>query len=165
MIIHSTLTNSRKQILDVVYTDYDTESEIAHKKIHAVHAYCFYQGKLVVVYADKKRYWSPVGGGVEEGETVLQAVTREVQEESNMRVVHHQLIGCMDIIEPQGLVSQTRSVCIVEPYGPFIVDPDGDITRIALIDPGDYKRYFDWKEIGDHVMGRALDIKRKWELE
>jgi len=62
-------------------------------------------------------------------------------------------------------VSQTRSVCIVEPFGPFTNDPDGDITKIELIDPANYKKYFDWGEIGDHIMQRALELKMQMDLE
>jgi ADP-ribose pyrophosphatase YjhB (NUDIX family) len=119
----------------------------------------------VVVYAENKGYWTPPVGGVESGEGVSEAVRREVKEETNMRVVKELLIGCQDIFEPQGIVSQTRSVCLVEPYGPFVSDPDGDITEIALIDPKDYKKYFDWSKIGDHVMARALELKKRLENE
>lgn len=82
-----------------------------------------------------------------------------------MKVIRQRFIGCQDITEPRGVVSQMRSVCIVEPYGPFVSDPDGDITKIALIDPKDYKQYFNWDEIGDHIMRRALELKAQMDLE
>lgn len=129
-----------------------------------MHAYCFYKDKLVIAYAADKGYWTPAGGGVEEGESVSGAVEREVKEETNMRVLQQQIIGCQDISEPQGVVSQTRSVCIVEPYGPFVSDPDGDISKIELIDPKDIKQYFDWGIIGEHVMARALQVKAQMDL-
>lgn len=159
MEIRSTLTNRSGQILDVVYNDIDSKLDLGEKKIQGVHAYCFCGDKLVLVYSDRKGYWAPPGGGVEEGEDVLAAVWREVQEETNMKVLAQRLIGCQDIIEPNGVVSQTRSVCIVEPYEAFISDPDGDVSKIELIDPKDYKRYFDWGDIGDHIMQRALELK------
>ena len=43
----------------------------------------------------------------------------------------------------------------------IIYDPDGDITELKLIDPADYKKYFDWGKIGDHIMQRALDWDNK----
>src|SRR3989344_788066 len=92
---------------------------------------------------------------------VVPVVYRDIEsiEETNMRVLKQRFIGYQDIFEPERIVSQTRSVCLVEPYGPFISDPDGDITKIELIDPKDYKQYFDWGEIGEHVLVRALEIK------
>ena len=35
----------------------------------------------------------------------------------------------------------------------------GDVTEIKLIDPKDIKQYFDWGEIGDHILTRALELK------
>ncbi len=148
----------------VVYRDIDSVLELGDRRVTGVHAYCFYNDKLVIVYAAKKDTWTPPGGGVEKGETAEEAVIREIKEESNMRVLHHQFIGYQDITEPRGVITQTRSFCIVEPYGDFIEDPDeGDITEIKLIDPKDYKQYFDWGEIGDHIMERALELKEKYK--
>lgn len=165
MEIKSTLTNRSGQVLDVVYRDIESENDLDNKKISGVHAYCFYKDKLVVVYAENKGYWTPAGGGVEEGESARDAVRREVKEETNMRVFKQRFIGYQDIFEPERIVSQTRSVCLVEPYGPFISDPDGDITKIELIDPKDYKQYFDWGIVGDHIMQRALQIKAVMDSE
>jgi hypothetical protein len=49
---------------------------------------------------------------------------------------------------------------IVEPIGEFKSDPDGDVTEIKLINPSDYKEYFDWGVIGDRIMEQALEIKK-----
>lgn len=163
MEIKSTLTNRSGQVLKVVYKDIHSELELEDKKIHAVHAYCFCGDKLVLVYSEEKGYWSPPGGAVEIGESVTDAVRREVKEETNMNVLKQRLIGCQDITEPKGVVSQTRSVCIVEPYGDFISDPDGDVTKIELIDPKDVEKYFSWGEIGDHILRQALAIKVQME--
>jgi len=76
-----------------------------------------------------------------------------------MKVVSQALIGFQDIYEPGRIVRQTRSFCIVEPYGNFTLDPDGEITETKLIDPADYKKYFDWGEIGERIMERAVEMK------
>ncbi len=115
------------------------------------------------MWAEDKQYWTLPGGGIEEGETIEEAVIREVEEESNMKVLKQVLLGVQDIFEGENIVSQTRSLCIVEPHGPFISDPDGDITEIKLVDPSDLKQYVDWGEIGDHLLERALKMVRKME--
>jgi 8-oxo-dGTP diphosphatase len=156
--IKSMMKTRKMGILPYTYQDLDSIDEIKDKKVDTVHAYCFYDGKLVLVYAEKKGYWTPAGGHVEINESIEEAVTREVKEETNMRVIKQKIIGYQEVFEPDRIHTQTRSVCIVEPYGPFISDPDGDITEIKLIDPADYKKYFDWGEIGDYVMQRALEL-------
>ena len=113
--------------------------------------------------------WILPGGGIEPGETPAEAIVREVKEESNMKVLYEECIGyqdAWDATNPEGQVGRdARYFCIVEPYGDFISDPDGDITEIKLIDPKDYKQYFDWGEVGERMMKRALEIKSKKPLK
>ncbi len=159
MEIESSLVNPSGEELKVLYRDIDTASELEGRTVSGVHAYCFVKDKLVLVYAANKGYWTPVGGSVEMGETPEGAVIREVHEETNMKVLKQALLGYQDIFEPNRTLTQTRSVCLVEPYGDSFPDPDGDITEIRLIDPAEYKNYFDWGVIGDHLMERALKLK------
>ncbi|MDZ4205696.1 MAG: NUDIX hydrolase [Patescibacteria group bacterium] len=156
MKISSTLTNHSGQILKVIYSESDPLINLDGKVLQGVHAFCFYNEQLVIVYAEGKKYWTPPSGGIEPEETYEQAVTREVKEETNMKVLYQELIGYQDIYEPDKIVRQTRSFCIVEPYGDFVSDPDGDITEIKLIDPNDYKKYFNWGIIGDRIMKQAI---------
>ena len=159
MEIKSSLTNRLGQTLDVLYREDDPIKDLDGKILQGVHAFCFCGEKLVLVYAENKKYWTLPGGGIEPGETYEEAVVREVKEETNMKVVKQQFIGYQDIYEPNRIVRQTRSVCTVEPVGKFILDPDGDVTEIKLIDAKDYKKYFDWGSIGDRLMEQALFLK------
>lgn len=146
---------------EIVYNEADPLENLDGKILQAVHAYCFLDGKLVIVYANDKRYWTMPGGGIEPGESYEQATIREVLEESNMKVIYSELIGYQDIFEKEKVVRQTRMFCIVEPYGPFISDPDGDITEIKLIEPSELRKYVDWGVIGDRVLERAIEMHRQ----
>jgi ADP-ribose pyrophosphatase YjhB (NUDIX family) len=161
MEIKSTIQKGDEKI-DLIYKDIDNEDQLEGRKISGVHAWCFCADKMVVVYNAKKDRWTPPGGGVGEGETPVDAMLREVKEESNMKVLNWAFIGYQDIFEPNRTSSYARFVCKVEPYGEFVEDPDDrDITEMKLIDPKDYKQYFDWKEIGEHTMQRALELLSK----
>ena len=161
MKIKSSLINRAGQKLDVVYYDIDSAADLSDKKVRVVHGLCFFGDKLVIVKNGEKGYWTPPGGAVEPGETAERATIREIKEESNMRVIKHRFIGCQDIYEPTYVNTQTRSVCIVEPYGPFVSDPDGDITEIKLIDPADLDSYLNWGEVGAHILDRALELRKE----
>ncbi len=166
MQIKSTIKNKAGKDFDVIYYEgLDPNQNLEGKILQAVHGFCFYGDKLVVVYAKDKGYWTLPGGGIEPGETYEEATVREIQEESNMKVLHQELIGFQDIYEDGKIIRQTRSFCIVEPYGDFVSDPDGDITEIKLIDPKDYKQYFDWGEVGERIIKRALELKEKLLLK
>jgi ADP-ribose pyrophosphatase YjhB (NUDIX family) len=158
--LRSTLVNRAGQTLKTHYRDVESEADLAGIEISGVHAFCFCGDKLVIVYSEEKGYWTPPGGGVEAGESAEEAVVREVKEETNMRVCKQRPLGTLDVFEPTRVVHQLRAVCIVEPYGPFVADPDdGEVTEIRLIDPGDITQYFDWGEVGAHLLRRALEIK------
>ncbi len=159
MEIKSTFTNHSGQVLEVVYAEEDPMAGLEGKILQGVHAFCFYKDQMVLVNHPKAG-WMPPGGGIEKGETYKEAVVREVREETNMKVIHQELIGFQDVYELERIVRQTRSFCLVEPYGDFVADPDGEIMEIKLIDPKDYKKYFDWGEIGERIMERALELKR-----
>lgn len=163
MEIKSTLKSRLSGIVPVVYRDIESTEELGNRVVHGVHALCFAGDKIVIVYSEAKGYWTPPGGGVEPGETVENAIVREVLEETNMRVLKQRVIGYQEISEPHRLTTQVRSVCIVEPIGPFVADADASdgegVTEIKLIDPKDVKQYFDWGEIGEHVLARAIELK------
>lgn len=151
--------NHRGKHYKVVYNDGvpDTEPNM----LDGVNSYCFYNNKLVIVSHGKDNNWTPPGGATEKGETYTEAAIREIKEESNMKVLHIECIGYQDVELPESkkIVRQFRMFCIVEPYGDFESDPDGDILEIKLINPEDYKQYIKWGEIGDHLMTRALEMK------
>ncbi len=160
MEMRSTLTNKSGQQIEVLYRDIESEDDLRGQEVRGVHAYCFCEDKLVVVYSEKKGYWTLPGGRIEKGETIGEAVIREVKEETNMQVLEQYLFGFQEIVEPHRILNQTKSFCIVEPYGPFVQDPDGgEITKIALIDPQDHAQYVDWGVVGDYCIKRALELK------
>jgi ADP-ribose pyrophosphatase YjhB (NUDIX family) len=152
---HFTFTNRTGGIVKAVFYSLEDGAAMKGKRVDGVQGYCFHGDKLVIVYSAEKGYWSLPGGGVEQGESVEQALEREVKEETNMKVLSQRLIGYQDLSEPDKDYRQTRSVCIVEPYGDFVSDPAGDITEIRLIDPKELTKYIDWGEVGDYCLRKA----------
>ncbi len=162
MQLSSTLVNRAGQVLKIHYVEGDPLEGVDRVVLQGVHAFCFCNDQLVLVKHPLSG-WMPPGGRIELGESYEEAVAREVKEETNMRVLRQALIGYQDIYEPDRVIRQTRSVCLVEPDGPFVPSFEEEITEIKLIDPADYKKYFDWGEIGDRLMERALEIKEQFK--
>ncbi len=114
---------------------------------------------MVIVHQGIKDTWGLVGGTVEAGETLEETLIREIQEESNMKVLEMRPIGYQKVINLEGGEEdfyQTRWFTRVEPYGPFEGDPDEKIDKITLVDPQEYKKYFDWGEIGDAIVEKGV---------
>jgi hypothetical protein len=141
----------------ITWHDCDDFEEIKNENLQQSYGVCFYNQKLVIVSNNGK--WSLVGGHIEIDETPEVALIREVREETNMSVTKQIPIGYQKVTNPDGTVAyQLRSFCLVEPIGEFVFDPAGSVTEIKLINPKDYKKYFDWGKIGDRIMDRAMEI-------
>lgn len=147
----------------IEYSDADSFDTLNPKECRQAYGVCFYGDKLVIGYNGKKGTWNLIGGTIESGETFVYTLKREIQEESNMEVLSCLPIGYQKAtnLATMQSVLQLRYVCIVKPFGDFIEDPSGSVSEIKLIDPAEYKKYFDWGGISDRIISRALELKTK----
>lgn len=154
-----------KSGIETRYTYHEEDPHTSKETIRlaVVHGFCFTtEGKMVLVNHPKSG-WVPPGGGVESDENIFDAVEREVLEETNMKVLHKEYIGSVDF--EFNNERHVRFFCIVEPLGPFIGDPNGEIEEIKEIDflDEDMKKHFDWGPAGERLMAvaRELFLKHK----
>jgi len=161
-IITETHTTKSGKRCTFEYRDADSFSDLEYKKCRQVYGVSFYGEKMVIAFNGRKKTWGLLGGKIDPGETFEQTLAREVREESNMNVLSGLPIGYQKAVKPDdSFVYQLRYVCAVEPFGPFVSDPDGGIAEIKLIEPADYSKYFDWGKIGERLVTRALELKGK----
>lgn len=150
--------NSQYGDFELKYHDALDFSKLPVERIRNVVGVCFC-GDMLLIAHNTKGYWGFVGGVVEKNEQYEDTLKREVQEESNMKVVNFKPIGYQIAAMTDGDIYQLRYVCSVVPYGEFVRDPDLGIDKIKLIDPADVKQYFDWGKISDRIMEQALVVK------
>ncbi len=145
------------------YSDADSFNELDYGLCRQVYGICFCDDKMVIGYGGQKKDWGLIGGTIEKGETFEQTLMREIQEESNMEVLKCVPVGYQKVIDTRdgNHIFQLRYACAVRPIGPFISDPAGGVTEIKLINPMNYKQYFDWGKIGERMINRALEVKEK----
>ncbi|MFA5652233.1 MAG: NUDIX domain-containing protein [Candidatus Paceibacterota bacterium] len=159
-------SESNGQVYDCEYFDSVDFNQLPQDRIKQAYGVCFCDDKMIIGYGGLKKGWGLIGGSLEKEETYEQALVREIKEESNTEVLSFIPIGYQKItnIENGKIIYQLRFVCKVKPYGEFIID-GGDgmtekgITEIKLIDPNNYKEYFDWGEIGDYIIKKAIKLK------
>lgn len=153
---------SKGKIYKFKYYELADYSKLDLNKIKQIYGVCFYQDKMVIVLNGKKKTWGLVGGKPEIDESIEQAFKREVQEESNMQVIRWRPIGVQEVTDPAGeTYYQLRVASKVKPFGDFTVDPAGTITEVKLINPESYRQYFDWGEIGEKIIQRAIQLRPK----
>ena len=93
MEIKSTIKASNGDVYDVEYYDTNSYDELRDKGVIHIGALCFCEGKLLIVHDKDRKSWTPIGGSIEAGETIEEALIREIKEEGNMKVLHHEIIG------------------------------------------------------------------------
>ena len=142
------------------YEDADSFDHLDIAKCTQTYAVCFFGDEIVIGFGGHKNAWGLIGGTIEKAETLEQTIRREIREESNMEILNYRPIGYQKVIDTRdgSFFYQLRYVCIVRPFGPFVSDPDNGITEIKLIAPKDYKQYFDWGEIGERIVTRAIEL-------
>ncbi|MEA2112588.1 MAG: NUDIX hydrolase, partial [Patescibacteria group bacterium] len=144
------------------YYECDSFDHLPKDKLRQCYAVAFHNEKIVIVHNGKKDTWGLVGGSIEKNEHPHDTLAREVQEESNMQVIKFKPIGYQKVIDTRGIQDsfyQLRYFAIVEKIGEFISDPDGNVDKILKINPKDYKKYFDWGEIGDSIVNKGIEFK------
>jgi ADP-ribose pyrophosphatase YjhB (NUDIX family) len=145
------------------YEDVDSFDSLLEKKCTQCYAVCFYDNKIVIVHNQEKDHWGLVGGSIEKGETFEETLRREIQEESNMELISCKPIGYQKVTDLTNNKEfyQLRYFATAKPIGDFVSDPAGLIDRFELIDIDDYKKYFDWGEIGERIITRAKEILKQ----
>jgi ADP-ribose pyrophosphatase YjhB (NUDIX family) len=164
MVIHSELVWEGKRYR-LKYVDVDNFEGLLREKCKQIYGACFFKNKLVITYNNITKQWNLVGGSIKKNETFEEALRREIQEETNMELLEYASIGYQASTDPDGdTIFQLRTACLVKPLGPFHTDPTGAVTKIKLIDPLDYKKYFDWGKIGDRIIERAVEAKKRMAM-
>lgn len=92
--------------------------------------------------------WSVPGGRVELGETLHEAVIREVFEETGLRVVVERFLGWVERIDDSGASGRPGEHFVVLDFAVVPLDPDvvpvagddaAEVVWAALSDLGDYR--------------------------
>lgn len=78
-----------KQLMEFDYKDYKTDGTVGVRP--SVRAIIIKDGKLALVYSEKYDYFIFAGGGINAGETMEEALIREIQEEIGLEVMRESI--------------------------------------------------------------------------
>lgn len=109
------------------------------KRIHTAGLIVVKDRKLLLAFSKNKQAWYLPGGKIDEGETALQAVRREVEEELNISIPEEELEWYYHITAPAfGEVDlQMEQDCFLHELKQEIV-PSAEIGDVRYFDPEMY---------------------------
>ncbi len=147
---------------DVCHIDAENFEGVPDELILKAHAVCFNNGKMLLVNHSEWDIWGIPGGTRELGESLEQTLKREIEEETNCRIINCFPISYQKVISPDNKIYYgAQYICNVEPIDEFKTDPAGNIKKILWINPCDYYKYIEKKEFKEIILQRALSVFNK----
>lgn len=147
---------------DVCYVETDHFGDIPDEQIEKAHAVCICDGKMLLVNHTKWDIWGIPGGTRETGESIEQALAREVLEEANCEVLDFTPISYQKIVDSENEASyRIQYICNVKPLGEFESDPAGNINKIMWVTPLESINHIEKKDFKQAVVERALSVLGK----
>lgn len=124
---------------------------------------CFTDDRRIVLVTWNGADWSLPGGSLERGETLEQALAREVREEACARVVTSRYIGCQRVEELDGdrlAYYQTRFWARVE-LDEF--RPEHEMSARRLVAPEEFRATLFWgaETTAGVIIERGLEIEER----
>lgn len=155
-VAHTVTLNGKEYFIE--YFDSATfPSDLVVRQVYGV---CFNGDGQVILGLAFDGNWGILGGHVEEGETLMETLHREIIEESNHKVVDCHPIGYQRITTHSESYYQVRYACLVEKLGEFVQDGDGkgSIVEVKAYDVDQVPRYWDWGQSSKFLLQRAVEI-------
>lgn len=160
MIIYPSVITHEGVSYDIVRHEADTLDHLDESRILKVHAICVHNNNAVLVNHAQWNIWGLPGGTREVGETHLETLAREIQEETNCALIRAVPISYEVVLDPAGNeYYRAHYYCVVEPIDEFISDCAGAIDQITWVPVADIPRHIEQKDHKQAVIQRVI---RDW---
>ena len=114
------------------------------------------EGWILLIQRTDNGYWSIPGGGMEPGESLRQAVAREVREETGMECEVTGLVGIYSdpahvAAYDDGEVRQEFSICFTTRLLGGVIRTSGESSEVRFVAPADLAGYEIHPSIGTRI--------------
>ncbi|MFA5797032.1 MAG: NUDIX domain-containing protein [Candidatus Woesearchaeota archaeon] len=138
------------------------------RPITQIYGVCFTpEGKVMVIRATSYDGWSIGGGKPEAGETPLQALRREMDEEASVDLAKAKMIGyckTRNLDKDRKWIYQLRYVALIDRIKVLKPDPDkGVLHKRKFIRPEEFNNYVSWGLVSKAMFNVAYLEFNKWK--
>lgn len=129
-------------------------------KISQVQAVCFLGATQVVFYKNREGWIGNPGGGIERGETIEDAIRRELVEEAQLELLDWRTIGYESVFHPNKPEGENtryflRAVAKVGLINEKIADPDGKAIERVVVPVEKAIQTLNWGKKGEILVNLA----------
>jgi len=143
-------------VISVEWYDVQNKSEIPNLQWQQIYVIGNFKNRVPLVEYDGKENNLP-GGHVEQGESLEEAMHREVQEELNMKIISWIPLGYQKL-SSQGnndVAFQFRVFAKLQKIGDFTNDPGGSVVGHKLVTLNDVNTLIKYGTVGDRLIERC----------
>ncbi len=116
------------------------------------------ENTAAVVSEDEGSNWTLPGGSVEPGETLVETLVREVDEEADVTIKDIRLLGLQKSTSGGRTIYQARFVCRVDEVKEQTIDPaKGKVLVRKFVPVLKLNEYLKWRKIGDEIVGLVAE--------
>lgn len=144
----------------VTFTWIPTDHPDNYSPITQVYGVCLNdQGQVLICHEPGREGWGLPGGGLEVGETLVEALQREFMEEVDAEIEEIKPIGIQRVEESGKTYYQSRFFCRVKKLLPQTPDPDtGLIYERKFVPLSNLNDYLKWGLIGDAIITESKKL-------
>lgn len=152
------IMNQYEQITPTCQMIWREKFDFTSKKYTQVSGYIFNESHQLLIVKNEDT-WTIPGGHPESGETILETLNRELNEEACITIQEPYYLGAVEVVENNQIYYQLRYTALVKDILPF--KQEWEISERKFINLNDLPKYITWSQ-GITFQAQLQSVNNHW---